>query len=88
MDFAASLVVARKLSSVMGVRANPTIAYRAPKELCCAKSYSAGRTLRFAKSPDAPNSTTVHGSTFPPYADLERVASSDTVHPIGRQIAG
>src|SRR5262245_8453894 len=41
-----------------------------------ARSYSAGMTLRFARSPEAPKRTMLHGSATPPYTELERLASA------------
>src|ERR1700730_9509866 len=77
--FAASPSIARKLSSLIGVRAKPTIAYLGPSELWLAKSYISGMTLRLARSPDAPDKTTVHGSAAP--AAPARFASTSVVSP-------
>jgi hypothetical protein len=74
MLLAASPTELRKLSSFIGVRANPTIAYAGPSPLWLARSYIAGITLRLAKSPDAPNRITVQGSALP-FAPPERFVS-------------
>src|SRR6266566_1953531 len=81
MVFAASPKVVRKLSSLIGVRAKPTMAYRDPRALWVARSYIAGMTLRFARSPDAPKRTTVQGSATPPYTEPERPVSPAIVSP-------
>jgi len=82
MLLAASPVMARKLSSVIGVRAKPAMAYRGPSELRIARSNIAGITLRFARSPDAPNRTTVQeGSTTPLYTEPERLVSAAIFSP-------
>src|SRR6266566_4141132 len=53
-----------------------------------ARSYMAGMTLRFARSPEAPKRTTVQGSTAPPYAEPEppvspaMVSSSAKLRPV------
>src|SRR6516225_1499184 len=73
MVLAASPAVARKDSSVIGVRAKPITAYRAPREWCDARSNKAGMTLRLARSPEAPKRTTAHGSVA---ARKERFAES------------
>src|SRR5258708_129344 len=62
MLLAASPAVPRNLSSLIALRAKPPILYRGPSELLIARSYIAGIPLRFAQSPEAPNSTTRHGS--------------------------
>src|SRR5260370_10773732 len=81
MVFAASPKVVRKLSSVIGVRAKPTMAYRDRRALWVGRSYIAGVTLRFARSPDAPKRTTVQGSATPPYTEPERPVSPAIVSP-------
>src|ERR1700758_250838 len=73
MVLAASPMEPRKLSSFIGVRAKPTIAYREPSEPWLARSYIAGITLRLARSPDAPKRTTVQDSG--PFAPPEWFAS-------------
>src|SRR5215468_5626611 len=72
---AASPKPSRKASSVIAVRANPTMAYRGPSALCVARSYIAGMTLRLARSPEAPNKTTVQGSATPPYTEPPAIVS-------------
>ena len=54
MVLAASPAIARNDSSVIGVRAKPTIAYRSPSELYCARSYIAGNNLAFGQVTRSP----------------------------------
>src|SRR5262245_40365693 len=54
--------MARNASSVMAVRAKPTMTKRRARDLWDASSYSAGMSLRLARSPDAPKMTMAHGS--------------------------
>src|SRR5207245_7665566 len=56
-------------------------AMRSPSALCVARSYIAAMTLRFARSPEAPNKMTVQGSATPPYTEPERSVSPTIVSP-------
>ena len=46
----------------MGVRAKPMMAKRRARQFCAARPYSAGTSLRRARSPEAPKMTMVQGS--------------------------
>src|SRR5580700_2961947 len=46
----------------MGVRAKPMMAKRRARQFCAARPYSAGTSLRRARSPEAPKMTRVQGS--------------------------
>src|SRR5258708_27149304 len=73
---AASPVAERKLSSFIGVRAKPTMAYFDPRELCTARSNMAGITFCLARSPDAPNRIMAQGSHTPPSIGLVELDSA------------
>src|SRR6266576_1840959 len=58
----ASFMRSRNSSSVSGLRAMPTTAKRSGSSRRKASEYSAGNSLRFVRSPDAPKMTRMQGS--------------------------
>src|SRR4029450_9009215 len=73
----------RKLSLVIGRRAEPTTANWRDRRLSFAKLYRAGMSLRLVKSPDAPKITMTQGSPGRPTGSSITCASSPDPRGLG-----
>src|SRR4029453_1952565 len=82
-SFISSVSFSRKLSLVIGRRAEPTTANWRDRRSSFAKLYRAGMSLRLVKSPDAPKITITQGSPGRPTGSSITCASSPDPRDLG-----